>query len=153
MSVAPAVCVEDVVPALHLLPYEPDDELFVPRHTGRLDLPDPRPWAHRFAQAVVEVLSGDRPHAQLSRWVSVTVQRAVEAAVDGLVEVTGAPGLRRPGTGRAGRPQVRSVHVSEPADGVAEVCATVRHGRRVRALAFRLEGVDGRWCCTALRTG
>jgi hypothetical protein len=63
---------------------------------------------------------------------------------------------------------VRSVRVCEPADGVAEVSAVVvgleavaatkgRTGaagrRRCRAVALRLEGVDGRWMMTALTMG
>ena len=51
----------------------------------------------------------------------------------------------RPGTGA-----VRSVHVQQRPDGVAEVCATVHRGQRMAALALRLEGRDGRWCCTEL---
>jgi hypothetical protein len=48
---------------------------------------------------------------------------------------------------------VRSLHVSEPADGVAEVCALVRRGGRSTAVALRLEGMDGRWKCTAIELG
>jgi hypothetical protein len=48
---------------------------------------------------------------------------------------------------------VRSVRVSEPTDGVAEVCAIVQQGPRCRAIALRLEGIDGRWQCTALQIG
>ena len=33
---------------------------------------------------------------------------------------------------------------------VAEVCATVRRGERTSAIALRLEGISGRWCCTDL---
>jgi hypothetical protein len=51
------------------------------------------------------------------------------------------------------RALVRSVHVSEPADGVAEVSALVRRGVRCTAVALRLEGMDGRWQCTALEVG
>lgn len=50
----------------------------------------------------------------------------------------------------AGMPRLCSVRVSEPADGVAEVSAVVRHGARTRAVALRLEGMDGRWQCTVL---
>jgi len=48
---------------------------------------------------------------------------------------------------------VRSLHVSAPADGVAEVAALVRRDARSTALALRLEGLDGRWQCTALELG
>ena len=49
--------------------------------------------------------------------------------------------------------QVNSVRICQPADGVAEICATVRGTRRVLAMAFRIEGVDGRWRITALDLG
>jgi hypothetical protein len=45
---------------------------------------------------------------------------------------------------------VRSLHVQQRPEGVAEVCATVRRGERTAAIARRLEGVGGRWCCTDL---
>ncbi|MFC6714722.1 Rv3235 family protein [Branchiibius cervicis] len=46
-----------------------------------------------------------------------------------------------------------SDHACEPADGVAEVCLVVQHEGRVRAVAARLSGVDGRWLVTALQIG
>jgi hypothetical protein len=51
------------------------------------------------------------------------------------------------------RAVVRGVRVCEPADGVAETCAVVVDGARVRALAMRLVGVDGRWRIEALQVG
>jgi hypothetical protein len=36
---------------------------------------------------------------------------------------------------------------------VAELAAVVRRGGRMAAIALRLEGVDGRWQCTALQIG
>ena len=38
-------------------------------------------------------------------------------------------------------------------DGIVEACATVRYLDRVRTVAFRLEGTDGRWRCTVLQFG
>ncbi len=57
-----------------------------------------------------------------------------------------APGPRRPAI-------VRRVRVCEPADGIVEACAVVVSHGRVRALAIRLEGLDGRWLVTALTIG
>ena len=48
---------------------------------------------------------------------------------------------------------VGRVHVSEPVDGVAEVSAVARRDGRAHAVAARLEGIDGRWRCTALQIG
>jgi len=45
------------------------------------------------------------------------------------------------------------VHIAEPIDGIAEVAAVVRVGDRFRAIAFRLEGLDGRWRCVRLQIG
>ena len=53
--------------------------------------------------------------------------------------------------GRPGAaPRVRSLHVTEPVDGVVESCAVVQRGTRTHAVAIRLEGLDGRWLCVAL---
>ena len=46
------------------------------------------------------------------------------------------------------RAVVRRVRVCEPADGIVEACAVVVSHGRVRALALRLEGLDGRWLVT-----
>ena len=48
---------------------------------------------------------------------------------------------------------VGRVHVSEPVDGVAEISAVARRDGRAHAVAARLEGIDGRWQCTALQIG
>jgi hypothetical protein len=56
---------------------------------------------------------------------------------------------------RAGGPRpdgraVRSIHVQQRPEGIAEVSATVRRGGRYAAVALRLEGVNGGWQCTEL---
>jgi hypothetical protein len=132
---------------------DPDLDDFGPQPTGRDRLPEPRAWGGRLVQALVEVLAGDRPAGQLVRWTSSEVYDDVTA----LVPVGAHRGpdrrARPPGTGRPARAAVRSVHVTEPADGIAEVAATVSRGRRTTAVALRLEGLDGRWQCTALELG
>ena len=124
-----------------------DDPFFAPQQTPRVALPDPRSWSGRFVQALVEVLSGDRPAAQLLRWTDHRVYNDVLNRVRALCP----PGS--PQRGDRGRAMVRSVHVCEPRDGVAEVAVHVNHGGRSRAVAVRLEGLDGRWRCTALQLG
>jgi hypothetical protein len=108
-------------------------------------LPDPRPWAYRLAQALVEVLAGVRSAAQLSRYATLEILQDLERA-------TGRLGVRV-GNAPARRPTVASVHVCLPNSRVAEACAVIDTGARRRALALRLEGVDGRWRCTALQIG
>lgn len=110
-------------------------------------LPDPRLWSARLAQALVEVLAGDRPLQQLVRWTSADVYRKIERRAR---IVARGDGAERLGDVRAA---VRSVHLCEPRGGVAEACMLVQQGARSRAIAIRLEGVDGRWQCTALEFG
>ena len=81
--------------------------------------------------------------SQLVRWTTTSVYDDLAALVVGPAAVRGA----------AARGVVRSIHVSEPVDGVAEVAALVRRGARSTAVALRLEGLDGRWQCTALELG
>jgi Family of unknown function (DUF6459) len=123
-----------------------DDPFFAPQPTPRVALPDPHPWSGRFVQALVEVLSGDRPATQLLRWTNEHVYSDVVRRVRSL----GVTAVASRGRARA---QVRSVHIYEPRDGVAEAAIHVRHGGRSRAVAMRLEGLDGRWRCTALSLG
>lgn len=128
-----------------LAPRTPELRL-VPGSVGTPD--DVSVWAARFAQGVVEVLGGDRPLPQLVRWTSRRVYRDLERRVHLLARSCGSEQRLR-----TIRPQVRSVHVCHPADGAAEVSVHVRHGHRSRALAARLELVQGRWQCTALQLG
>jgi hypothetical protein len=118
-----------------------EDEDFAPRATPRSALPDPHPWAGRFLQALAEALVGARPPSQLVRWTSVEVYEELQRQLR--ASLRSAPGTRP-------RSLVRSLHLSEPADGVAEVCALLQRGPRACAVAVRLEGIDGRWQCTAL---
>ena len=105
----------------------------------RASLPDPRPRAAAAVRVLLEVLAGDRPARQVSPWVSPKVLAGLEQR-------------RAPGR-RARHTLLRSVHVAEPVESVAEVTAVVRSGERFRAVALRLEGRDGRWLVTALRVG
>jgi Family of unknown function (DUF6459) len=123
-----------------------DDE-FGPQPTPRAQLPEPTPWAGRLVQGLLEVLVGVRPASQLVRWTTTEVYDSVQR------RLTRASVETRTGQARRLAEVVRSVHVSEPADGVAEICAVVAQGPRCRAVAMRLEGVDGRWQCTALQIG
>lgn len=93
------------------------------------------------ARALLEVLSGWRPASQLSRWTSYPLQQDLERR---------AP--RRPVGARL---QLRRIRVSEPAAGIAEVCATADDPvqRRVRVIALRLEDRRGEWIVTRLQAG
>jgi hypothetical protein len=129
-------------PPLRLVPSEPDldDDDFDVVRTGRGGLPAPQRRAVVLVRAILEAIAGERPVAQLMRWVSEDVYADIESTVC-------------PGTPRTWAATVRRVIVTEPADGVAEVAAVVQRGRRSTALALRLEGLDGRWVVTALHLG
>lgn len=125
-----------------------DEQIFGPQSTSRADLPDPGRWAGQMAQAIVEVMSGLRPAAQVVRWTTPQVYAVIARR--------GALAARRRTTGARAASQravVRSVHVCEPADGVAECSIVVSEGVRVRAMAVRLAGQDGRWRVEALQIG
>ena len=115
---------------------------------GSTETHEVRAWAARFAQAAVEVLGGDRPVAQLLRWTSARVYEDLDRRVRILGRTAPAPTRLR-----TVRPQVRSVHVCQPAPRTAEVSVHVRHGHRSRAIAARLERRNGRWTCVALQLG
>ncbi|HEY3924417.1 MAG TPA: Rv3235 family protein [Acidothermaceae bacterium] len=127
------------------------EEEFGPQKTASTLLPAPTPWAGRLVQAMIEVVSGVRPVSQLVRWTTAPIYDELCARVARPVASTGTGG-RVIATTRLAE-VVRSIRVSEPGDGVAEVCAIVQQGARCRAIALRLEGIDGRWQCTALQIG
>lgn len=108
-------------------------------------LPDPREWGARFAQAVVEVLVGVRTAAQLSRYTSLDVLHKLERWTGRLAAA--------PSGGPARRPRIASMHVCAPRDGVVEASAGVDTGVRRRAIALRFEGNANTWRCTALELG
>lgn len=122
-----------------------DDGFAAHRPTPSSELPEPRAWTVRLVQAVLEILAGQRPPQQLLRWTSDAVYADLSARVLALA--------RRPEARRRRSPQVRlrAVHLCEPVDGVVEVTAVVQTGGRFRAMALRLEGMDGRWQCTVLQ--
>lgn len=107
------------------------------RRTATAQLPPAGKSGSMLARALVEVLCGQRPVPQLR------VHCAPEVFA----------GLQTRPIAKGALGHLLTVRVCEPADGVAEVTAVFRRGERVRALAFRIQGVDGRWRVTALQTG
>ncbi|BEP14699.1 hypothetical protein acdb102_30100 [Acidothermaceae bacterium B102] len=108
------------------------------------ELPPARVFGARLVQHLSEVTAGERPLVQLAPYLSRAVYHRLERQFATTIRGTGAAGSNN-------RANVRSVHVCEPSDGVAELAAVVRRGSRMAAIALRLEGVDGRWQCTALQ--
>ena len=116
--------------------------------TPRADLPDPRRWCARLTQALVEVLAGVRPLTQLSPWVTEDVYADLTPRVRA---TSRRQGRDRGAPAAPARAHLRTIRVCEPADGVAEASAVVQYGARYRAVALRLEGLDGKWRCTELQ--
>jgi hypothetical protein len=118
----------------------PDD--FGPTWSTRADLPDVRAAGRRLVTTTLEALAGRRPLAQVQPLTSPGVFTALAQGhrprwcADGTAPLVIGP-----------------VHVCEPVDGVAEVSAVARRAGRAHAVAARLEGIDGRWRCTALQIG
>lgn len=108
-------------------------------------LPDPAPLLENLATSVIEILLGVREVQQIARWVTeptydLLVQRALSA---------------RRGRGRSAERTVPGfaitrVRACHTADGVVEGAVVVRSSGRSRAVAIRLEGLDGRWRATSL---
>jgi hypothetical protein len=116
-----------------------------PQLSARGDLPDPAAWARRLIIGVIEARAGRRPLQQVSSLLSSGVYTGLAR------DLAGASPARRSDAAQEYR--IRSVHASEPADGVAEIAAVVQMGPRFRAIAARLEGIDGNWRCVRLQIG
>jgi hypothetical protein len=115
---------------------------FGPTWTARAALPDPRDAGRRLLTLTLEALSGRRPLLQVQALTAPGVYAALSTG-------------RRPRwcAGSSSPLLVGRVHVNEPVDGVAEISAVARRDGRAHAVAARLEGIDGRWRCTALQIG
>ena len=132
--------------ALDLSPRHAPPELpeeIGPHQRGRLEL-----WVHRYVQAAVEIVGGDRPASQLLRWTS----GAVYADLHRRALLVARAGGHQPGVRRVQpvRPQVESVHTCFVSATVAEASARIRYGGRSRALALRFEKRRDRWVCSAM---
>jgi hypothetical protein len=105
-------------------------------------------FSARFAQAVVEVIGGDRGVHQLMRWTTEWVYADLMHRAHALQRAaSGDQRLRRV------RATVRSVHLFRPHEDAAELSIHVRHGHRSRAIAARIERIEGRWRCSVLDLG
>lgn len=112
--------------------YDPD---FAPVPTSASELPELHTWTMRFAVSILEIWAGRRSPSQVTRMCHRKVFAELVAQSNSQKNV--------------GR--IRTLHQSEPLDGICESVITVRFEDRLRALVIRFEGVDGRWLCTELR--
>ncbi len=118
---------------------------FAPKATPTVDLPDARQWGGRIAQAIAEVLAGTRSPAQVVRWTTPEIHAQLARLAS---TASRRQDLRR---APARRSVVRAVRCEQSRDGCAEIAAVLDDGRRARALALELTGLDGRWRVTAWR--
>ena len=122
---------------LYLIPSSFDDEYdpdFSPQPTSASDLPELHEWTMRFVVSDLESWAGRRSPSQLTRMCHRKIFTELHARAGSMKEVG----------------KLRTIHQSEPLDGICESVVTVRYGERLRALSVRFEGVDNRWLCTAL---
>jgi len=121
-----------LVPTTHGEVFDPE---FSPIPTPLNSLPDPIKWTQAYLISVIEILSGRRSITQIAR----STHRYIYNNIARQVGSYGFPKVA---------PKLRRVHRNEPIEGVIEVSATISVASRVRAIAARFEGVDGRWICT-----
>lgn len=124
-------------PHLYLVPSnfgEEFDAEFAPQPTSASDLPKIEPLILQFIYNAVEIWAGRRSPQQLQQFCHYTVFSEIQRMAGSLKEI--------------GR--VRKTRVTQPLDGVCEATVTVRFGDRLRVVAIRFEGLDGRWLCTCL---
>ena len=109
-------------------------------------LPEPKSWAGTFIQAAMEVAGGLRSAGQLVRWTTPEVHAI-------LVRRGALTARARRGMVTNSKPRVRALIACHPRPGVCEVSAVIAEPERVRAVAFRMEGLHGRWRVTELEIG
>ena len=105
-----------------------------PQPCSATTLPKISEWSFAFIVNLLEILSGHRQPAQ----IMVRCHRVVYHQILSMAGQDRVIG------------KLRTVHLQEPLDGLCEITATVRYGDRLKAMALRFEGVDGRWVCTVL---
>jgi hypothetical protein len=124
-------------PRLYLIPStfgEEYDAEFAPKPTSACDLPDIRQLTFQFIHNVVEIWAGRRTASQVQAMCHHLIFADLQRKA-GQQKLVG---------------KIRKIKVTEPLDGISETTVTIRYGDRLRVVAIRFEGLDGRWLCTAL---
>jgi len=123
-----------------------DIDDFGPQRTSTACLPSPEVFVRNMVRGVLEVVAGVRDAEQLARWMSEDVFRRLVARTSIAARARSA---RRVQVYRVVH-EIGSIRLSSPTDGVIEATVTASGRTRTRAIAMRLEGIDGRWRVTAL---
>ena len=124
-------------PRLYLVPSDFGEEFdadFAPQPTSASDLPAIEPIVLQFIYNAVEIWAGRRAPQQLQQLCHYTVFAELQRLSGSQKELA----------------RVRKSRITAPLDGVCEATVTVRFGDRLRVVAIRFEGLDGRWLCTCL---
>ncbi len=120
------------------------NEQFEAQVSRSSELPDPEVFVRNFTHRAVEVMTGSRDISQIARWVTEDVYNSMKEQVNGRIrKMSLLPPEVRAQTTRTFH--LSHVRVSEPREGIVEACVIVTGGKRVRAAALRLEGLDRRW--------
>ena len=136
----------EVSPGVPAIPPVPADLRVVGDVTSVEDLPDPGRWVAQLARAVAEVSVGERPPAQLARWVSRTELSRLTLRASYVARHPSARAQR----GITRLRTVRAVRICPVAPGVIEASAVLVGTDRSQAIAIRIEAVGGRWLATAI---
>jgi hypothetical protein len=107
----------------------------------RPGLPDAAEWSATLVVALFQALLGQRPIAQLNRWLADDVLSAV---------IRRSRQRRSTPSRSVLRVALCSVRVQHPSPETAEVAARIAVGGTMTALALRLEALGERWHCSAL---
>jgi hypothetical protein len=110
------------------------DAEFAPKPTSAIDLPDINELTTRFIHKVIEIWAGRRSASQVQAMCHHLIFADLQRTA-GQQKIVG---------------KVRKIRITQPLDGISESTVTVRYGDRLRVIAIRFEGLDGRWLCTAL---
>jgi len=123
----------------------------LPAPIERDDIGPLRDRCARFMQALVEVLSGERPTRQMQTWLAPDVY----ATLSRRLHRGHGPVAQRMRGSHDSPARLVSVHVSMVGSDTAEIAARMVHRGRSRAVAVRLEPYvthrgERIWRCTAL---
>jgi len=120
--------------------------MFERQRTPAAALPDPGPLVRNLARCAVEIMAGVRDPEQIARWLDPPVYAQLLARAVIAARARAATGRR------ATMPTISmgSCRIDHPTDDAVEAVAIVHTPARVRAVAVRLAGIDGRWRATQL---
>jgi hypothetical protein len=127
------------------VPYRVTD---APHDLGIQELPDPTAVCAAVTRAAVEVLRGQRPVAQLARWVTP----AVLGQLTERARLLTAAGERKENPGVSFPARIRRVRVDYH-DSAVEASVVIDDNGRCRAAALRVEEYRGQWRVVVLELG